>query len=657
MSRYYITTDYPSDVRLTQLTERFNLIPWPDRENPVWTMRPCRPWPKNCYALTARTDKEGLTEQLRLPVRGVIDALVSDVSASAFFMAERRSSLLPSLSLLLTGQVLYACDVALIFTRALAERLNFSDNYFDAIRMVVHESLVNALIHGNLRLSSSLRRDEKHFIEYARMLSDRLNNPTFSKKSVHIRAQWTDNLLEIKIQDEGAGYCVRPETRKQSELYATTGRGLKIIADVADACTISDYGREITLSFRRTDNRSFLMVPLKNTVFFQRPDFSTARVFVAKKNPVRVRLVTQLLNSMGVTRIKTGDTELEKIKDIIKFKPDLIILDVLKTSDPAVKLLKKLKNTTEGADISVLAKIPSASGRVRREILTAGAVDFIEKPIVAAEFLTRVGVHLQNRLLIHNLKNQLSDIKNEQYAAQQMQIGLLPSLSFLNGLKEQYGIDIGHYFVPSSVLGGDFWQIFKLSKNKIGFYLSDFSGHGMAAALNTFRLHTLTAGISKALCENPAELLRYLNARLYDLLPRGQFTTFFSGVIDIEKRLLTYAGAGSVPPILKHKGADSFLKVRGIPLGIQMHPVYENQICVFEPGDTLLLFSDAVTEGKTLAGRRLSYARFVRLIRPSFRLLDISVRRFLDDIIRRFFLISPPPPADDLTVVCLKFNQ
>lgn len=657
MRRYYITTDYPSDIRLIQLANRFRLIPWPSRDNPVWTMRPPRPWPKNCYALTARTDQEGLCEQLRLPLKGVIDTMASDASVACFFQNERRAAPVPSLSLLLTGQALYTADIAFIFTRALADRLNFSAADFDAIRMVVHESLVNALIHGNLRLSSSLRRDGKHFFKYARMLTDRLNDPTFAQKSVRIRAQWTDNLLEIKIQDEGAGYCVTPTARARSELYAASGRGLKIIADVADACTVSDYGREITLSFRRTDKRSFLTSGGKPYLMPHRPDFSRARVFVAKKNPVRVQLVTQLLKSMGVTFIKTGDTDFAKVRDILQFNPDLVILDVLKTEDPGVRLLEHLKADPDGTDIPVLAKIPAAAPRVRREVLIAGAVDFIEKPIVPAEFLTRVGVHLQNKLLIKNLQTQLSNIKNEQYAAQQMQIGLLPSVPFLNALKKEYHLEIAHYFVPSSVLGGDFWQIFKLSKNRLCFYVSDFSGHGMSAALNTFRLHTLTKGIDISLASDPAELLRFLNERLYDLLPRGQFTTFFCGVIDVAAQTITYAGAGSVPPVLMHQGREVYLKARGVPLGIQTHPVYENQTHAFQPGDFLILFSDAAIEGKTRSGRRLSYAWFVRMMRPSFKLVSSSVRWFLDDVVKRFFTVSPPPPTDDLTLVCLKFNE
>ena len=65
---------------------------------------------------------------------------------------------------------------------------------------------MNGLIHGNLRVNSSMRQSARDFVEYARLLHNRLEDPEYAHKSISIMASWDKKKLEIKIRDEGAGY-------------------------------------------------------------------------------------------------------------------------------------------------------------------------------------------------------------------------------------------------------------------------------------------------------------------------------------------------------------------------------------------------------------------------------------------------------------------
>ena len=109
-----------------------------------------------------------------------------------------------------------------------------------------------------------------------------------------------------------------------------------------------------------------------------------------------------------------------------------------------------------------------------------------------------------------------------------MQMALLPCPATLQDIQKRYSLEVTSYFEPSDKLGGDFWQTVPLSNNRIGFYLCDFSGHGLAAALNTFRLHTLIFQMQSQI-QVPSDFLNELNQQLYILLQRGQFATFFFG--------------------------------------------------------------------------------------------------------------------------------
>jgi sigma-B regulation protein RsbU (phosphoserine phosphatase) len=183
-------------------------------------------------------------------------------------------------------------------------------------------------------------------------------------------------------------------------------------------------------------------------------------------------------------------------------------------------------------------------------------------------------------------------------------------------------------------------------------YLCDFSGHGVAAALNTVRLHTLITQMNKHIGA-PSAFLQKINTQLYDLLPRGQFATFFCGIIDIERQTLTYAGAGSPPPFLCSRGKITCLDTRGLPLGIKPRPSYEDHTISFLPDDSLLLFSDAFIETPNEIGIRLGNDGFEQMVLGLMQ--DKNVQNGMKKIMDAFFEYAPPPPPDDATAVLVRF--
>ena len=95
-------------------------------------------------------------------------------------------------------------------------------------------------------------------------------------------------------------------------------------------------------------------------------------------------------------------------------------------------------------------------------------------------------------------------------------------------------ISIASYYKPSSELGGDFCDVMDLGNGKIGIYLWDFAGHGIGAAINTFRLHTVIKDLKKTLLD-PGKFLTFMNKKLYELLDHSQYATMFYGVLDTKK--------------------------------------------------------------------------------------------------------------------------
>ncbi len=648
------------DVSLEQLENTATVCRlklWPTKKNPVFKATLKKKRPEQLSVLAGNITEQGLQNLFDNGLSYIIDANATHESIQDFMVHKSKNQLNFSIGFLLTCPTIYACDVALVFARALSNRLELSSNRYDKIHLALHEALVNGLIHGNLQIGSELRQSARDFVEYSRVLNERLNNPAYAQKSVSIWATWNKKKLEIKIRDEGAGYAIAPVIQRKPELTAKTGRGLRLIAGTADSCTIDDFGREITLSFMLDAAEHYqpeepFTEEKKNKKNSIETDLSECRVLVMEDNPSNQILVTRLLNVVGIVQVDVAADGIEGLKMVAKNQPDLIILDITMPRMNGYEVLHHLKSAPQTKDIPVLIQTASDTRETRDKTFSSGATDFISKPINPLEFFARVKVHLENRQLVRGLKNKLVQLDEELMAAHTMQIDMLPSSDTLDKIKNKYALDIAHHFEPSSKLGGDFWQLFPISSTQMALYLCDFSGHGVAAALNTVRLHTLITQMNKQIGD-PSGFLQKLNTQLYDLLPRGQFATFFCGIIDIERKTMTYAGAGSPPPFLCSQGKITRLNTRGIPLGIVARPSYEDYTIPFNRGDNLLLFSDALTESPDKNGDRLGNDGFEKMVTPA--MCEPNVHLGMKQIMNAFFDYAPPPPPDDVTAVLVRF--
>lgn len=242
-------------------------------------------------------------------------------------------------------------------------------------------------------------------------------------------------------------------------------------------------------------------------------------------------------------------------------------------------------------------------------------------------------------------------IANELNMARETQTVLLPDTSTLRAVSDLHGLHVDSRFEPSSELGGDFWGLKSIDEHRVAIMMVDFSGHGINAALNTFRLHALLDS-EKYAEHNPAHYLQSINARLSPLLPSGQYATMFYGVIDLVRDILVYSGAATPSPLVFPPEQDKPLigSGEGFPLGMFDDSTYENRELPFPLGASLLLYSDAITEGKTRSGERLGEDRLVELAARCLR--NFQRETLIAALTEQLREIVNQPLTDDLTIVC-----
>jgi len=245
-------------------------------------------------------------------------------------------------------------------------------------------------------------------------------------------------------------------------------------------------------------------------------------------------------------------------------------------------------------------------------------------------------------------------VRIELEMARETQAVLLPDVSKVKSISDLHCLHVDSRFEPCSELGGDFWGLNSIDEHRASILMVDFSGHGINAALNTFRLHALLESeVNTDADAEPAAFLEKLNARLSPLLPMGQYATMFYGVIDRSKDMLTYAGAATPNPLIFMPGETVPIigEGEGFAIGMFDDSIYENKEVSFPKGASILLYSDAVTEGKTKQGERLNEEGLIDVMRTCFQsgqrqsLIEILAKK-LDELLEQ-------PLADDLTVICI----
>jgi serine phosphatase RsbU (regulator of sigma subunit) len=159
-----------------------------------------------------------------------------------------------------------------------------------------------------------------------------------------------------------------------------------------------------------------------------------------------------------------------------------------------------------------------------------------------------------------------------------------------------------HSATESARVGGDFYDIFQMPGRRIGVAMGDVSGKGLPAAATA----AMARNIVKAYAlvgEPPADVLRMANEALRPSLDTASFVTLLFGVLDVERGTFAYSSGGHPPAFLLRAGrAPRPLSEGGTVLGPFAGSRYREESCPVAPGDTLVLYTDGVTEARGAAG-------------------------------------------------------
>ena len=326
-----------------------------------------------------------------------------------------------------------------------------------------------------------------------------------------------------------------------------------------------------------------------------------------------------LLTQYFRRKIRKGEYEfvfahngLEALTMMVKH-PDIeiILSDINMPEMDGLTLLAKVNEMRNPALKVIMVSAYGDMGNIR-QAMNNGAFDFVTKPIDLDDLSVTIEKAIEQINYVHQMQKehtQLESLKGDLAIASEIQQAILPRV-FPPFPDLAPKIDIAASMTPAKDVGGDFYDLFRIDDNRVGFVIADVSGKGIPAAIFMAVSRTLirATGIRGG---SPADCITYSNKLLAQDSVDCMFVTVFYGIIDVNTGEVTYCNAGHNPPyILKHKGDISPLPMSTDPMAGAIDGItYHEGTLKLEKGDALVMFTDGVTEAMSTANEEFGEQR------------------------------------------------
>jgi len=334
----------------------------------------------------------------------------------------------------------------------------------------------------------------------------------------------------------------------------------------------------------------------------------------------------------------------QAILQAVRSQPfDVILMDMNYASDTTsgnegLDLLESLEQQNNDAPVIVMTAWGSVDLAV--DAMRRGASDFVQKPWDNARLLSAVRKHAGTTRERANTERR---VKTELEIARNVQQKFFPDAS-----RHLSGIDYAGRCVAASEVSGDYYDFLDTGCENLGFVLADVSGKGVAAALLMANLQACFRSQDKSALRRPAEVLASVNQLFYQSTPPEHFATLFFAHYDDGTRSFRYANCGHPPPLLvRADGSVDRLTSTATVLGVFSNWSCEEREIRFEPQDTLVLFSDGVTESGIQNGTEFGEDGVLSVIRSSS---GVDAATLVDRIVSKVAAEA----RDDVTVVALR---
>jgi serine phosphatase RsbU (regulator of sigma subunit)/CHASE2 domain-containing sensor protein len=270
-----------------------------------------------------------------------------------------------------------------------------------------------------------------------------------------------------------------------------------------------------------------------------------------------------------------------------------------------------------------------------------------------------IEINLRNESMVQEqqrMREQEALAAGERSAAWRIQLGSLPTVELL---ANEERVDVATMLKPARDVGGDLFDFFMIDQHRLGFVIGDVSGKGLPASIFMAVTQTLTRAIAKHVNAGPITVAQLASAELARMNPETLFVTMLLGVLDLESGQLTLVNAGHDGPWLSRKDGslehlDSPANAGGPPLCMVDDYPYAAQQAQLAPGDTLVMYTDGITEAMNAANEIYGVAQLAQALQGADKLGVREVVAHLQADVGRH--VGGIDPSDDMALLVIRWT-
>jgi len=355
----------------------------------------------------------------------------------------------------------------------------------------------------------------------------------------------------------------------------------------------------------------------------------------ASITPSQTALAQALAQQSGVV---TGDLNLANLD--LKSAESIVIQRL--RSVVAIPLYATLRaNSTD----SVVLRRGELLGAIYLDSKSTAAFSDVDRKILDALGMEAASI-LDNARLVER-ERERQRMEQELSIARQIQQGLLPQ-----GLHDFPHLAVTGVHYPCHAVGGDYFDVYPISDERTAILISDVSGKGLGAALLTTMLQGALSAMT--LGTEPVRIFNHINQFLCDHSRVGRYATMFFGLLGRDGTL-EYIRAGHPSPLLLRRGEVSELYTGGsFPVGLIEDANFTAVKVKLEPEDTLILFSDGVTEAEDPDKNLFGVSRLSRVLAGQQNTSLEDLKKLVLDAIEAFS--NGAAQSDDITLLIMRYR-
>jgi len=254
------------------------------------------------------------------------------------------------------------------------------------------------------------------------------------------------------------------------------------------------------------------------------------------------------------------------------------------------------------------------------------------------------------RIRAHKAALERAAVQRDLDLARELQGGLLPKV--FPTREEATGIELFARLEPAKEVSGDLYDFFTIEPGKMCFVVGDVSGKGIAAGIFMAVTRTLIRATAVP-GRSPLEIMNRVNAQLAKENQASLFVTMILGIVDTATGRMVYGQGGHNPPILVPvQGKPTYEPAGGMPLGVFEDAKFGERELQLKPGETLLVYTDGVTEAMNQAKDLFGEDRLEKAVTG---VADLSPEKIAERVIEQVEgFVLEAERSDDITLLAIQ---